>query len=791
MSTFRCIRRRLPALMLVCVTMSIALSAQAHAASYGELSRYALGSKVTLATETDAFGVDQVDNSAFVGYKDGETGKYGIEKIKVNPGNKGEVLGTVTFKPPKGTSEGLSEEAQGVEGVAVDAAQERIYVLARYEQEEVGLSGVYVAGAVYAFKTKPEAGKLVPASGTKEGLLASFTTLKSSSTAPGGALVSPQGITIDPTTHEVIVLGEVEEGDFKTKARHLALQRITENGELGKRYVSAKTPAEEATAIELANSPVVSQTGKVFFQRGQGVFQAPSNFETTTAPTSVFGFTAFPEGVSQSEVEFDVPSEGENLGGTLSFAPSGATGGSFYSSAEISPFVVKEGRVVEGTGTPYPGALALSYSEEGGAIKVGERGWTGGQTSGVCSIGFAGETYANVAAGASGRLFVLSNPSGEAAEVIEFGPTGGGCPTAAAAPLRAEVSGKAVSSVATGTPVKLTVELTANAKSIEWNFGDGTTQTVTTGEYQTATIKHTFATPAKVKVTAKIQTDDLATEELGGEEELTVTDGSTAPKVTGSPISQEVTEPASATFEARASGSPTPSVQWEVAASGSSSWTPVGTGTSGGTTNTLSVVSTTTSESGSRYRAKFTNTAGSATSGEATLTVKAKSSSGGGGGTGGGTTGGGTTGGGTTGGGTTGGGGEVLNNKAVAPDAVIAGSSLKVSSAGAVTVKVSCPAGATSCAGTVTLRTLSAISASRGAVQIAKKAILTLASGSFTLAGGQSKTLTLHLSSKARTLLKRSHGKLRTRATVVAHDPAGEAHTTVSVVSLALAKGKH
>jgi hypothetical protein len=794
MFTLRSIRRRLPALTLLCIPMTVALCAQAQAGTYGEISRYALGSKVTLQAETDAFGVNQTDNSAFVGYRDGENGKYGIEKVKVNAANKGEVLGSVTFKPPKGSSEELSETAEGMEGIAVDPVKNRIYALARYEY--VAANGtVYVAGLLYAFSTEPQSGKLVFASGTTEGVLSSFTTLKA---ATGEGILAPQGLTVDPTTHEVIILGEVEKGTPEHPARHLALQRIKENGEAGKRYVSSKTANEEG-ALELANSPVATQAGKVFIQRGQSILEVPTNFESTTPPSPVFGFGTFPEGVSQKQVEFDVPSEGENLGGTLSIMPSGANEGTLFSSAEVFPFVVKEGKVAEGVGGPYPAALSLSYSESGEAVKLSDRGWTGGQASGTCSIGFLGETYATLAAGKEGRLFVLNNPSGESAEVIEFGPEGKGCPSAQAAPLRAEINGKTVTSVTVGTSVKLTEELTANATSVEWNFGDGTTQTVTTGEYQTATVKHTFATAGKVKVTAKVHTDDLTTEEVGGGEvELTVQEGGgggtpKAPEVTIKPSNQSVEEGHSATFHAEASGTPKPEVQWEVSTSGGSSWAPVGTGTSGGATDTLSVESTSISESGFEYRAKFTNASGSATSSVATLTVNKASTGGGGGGGGNGGGGGGGNGGGGgggNGGGNTGTGGQggVLPAKAVAPAATIAGSSLKVSSSGAVVVKISCPAGATSCVGSVTLRTLSAVSAGNGSAVAAKKAILTLAAGSFSVAGGQTKAITLHLSAKAKTLLKHSHNRLRARTTIVAHDPAGEGHTAVTLLTLTLAK---
>ena len=70
----------------------------------------------------------------------------------------------------------------------------------------------------------------------------------------------------------------------------------------------------------------------------------------------------------------------------------------------------------------------------------------------------------------------------------------------------------------------------------------------------------------------------------------------------------------------------------------------------------------------------------------------------------------------------------------------------------------------------------------------AKKAILTLAVGSFNIVGGQTKTVTLHLSVKARTLLARMH-VLKALATVVSADAAKVTRTTKS--TLTLRRGKH
>jgi alpha-tubulin suppressor-like RCC1 family protein len=94
----------------------------------------------------------------------------------------------------------------------------------------------------------------------------------------------------------------------------------------------------------------------------------------------------------------------------------------------------------------------------------------------------------------------------------------------------------------------------------------------------------------------------------------------TPPQVTQQPANQTVEEGQSATFEAAASGFPTPAVQWQTSANNGGTWTNV----SGATSNQLTIVNPTTSLSGHQYRAVFTNAAGKATSNAATLTVQKK-----------------------------------------------------------------------------------------------------------------------------------------------------------------------
>jgi DNA segregation ATPase FtsK/SpoIIIE-like protein len=131
----------------------------------------------------------------------------------------------------------------------------------------------------------------------------------------------------------------------------------------------------------------------------------------------------------------------------------------------------------------------------------------------------------------------------------------------------------------------------------------------------------------------------------------------------------------------------------------------------------------------------------------------------------------------------------VLGIEEVSPDATVASTSLQASASGAVSVKISCPGGESSCSGTVTLRTLDAVVASVAGAAKAKAAILTLATGSFSVPGGGTKTVTLHLSAKALSLLVRSH-LLRVRSMILAHNPGGGVHTAEAVLALRAAKPK-
>jgi alpha-tubulin suppressor-like RCC1 family protein len=92
-----------------------------------------------------------------------------------------------------------------------------------------------------------------------------------------------------------------------------------------------------------------------------------------------------------------------------------------------------------------------------------------------------------------------------------------------------------------------------------------------------------------------------------------------APVITTNPTSQSITAGSNATFVAAASGNPTPVAQWQQSTDGGATFTNI----VGATSTTLQLTAVPASANGNQYRAVFTNTAGSATTSAATLTVSA------------------------------------------------------------------------------------------------------------------------------------------------------------------------
>jgi|HubBroStandDraft_2_1064218.scaffolds.fasta_scaffold04867_2 hypothetical protein len=750
-----------------------------------------------------------------VGGRDTVTRHLRIQKF--NPLTKDvEAKVEFTVTSPVNEEESVEEiEFEQFSNIAVDSESGVLYVLSEEPRKWNTNKDVEapVATTLFAFNTK----ELGFAPHTTEGVLAGPEALKAESTVAGDALIEPRGIAVDPKTHEVVILAHEDskgekEDDIEKPGDHFVLQRVSDEGKLGERYVDKKN-FFKASRIpdEYPTSPVATSAGHVLVRFGtEGIAEVPSDFEAATKaetePTALYTEPQNVVSVAESEVEGEA-------GGALSLSPEG----SLYEPASI----VNEAEVLKTKDNGQNWGVA-KRSANGSLL-----GWSGGQSvliseelaasskkpntdECVLQPGPSKEPAMDVAAGANGDVFVLSPAFLEAEDnfvttmaVIELGPEGKGCPGASGSAVTVSENGIALGAgeaVEAGSSVQLSTKVDqADALETEWTFENQTTHQTTTEkskplEFQTEesglklllqqpSLNFKFPAAGQYVVTAKVHTDNLGSEQVESKS-LTVTvepqaGAPAAPKVTRQPANDSVTEPVKATFVAEASGSPKPKVQWQLSTE-KSKWTDV----PGATTDTLTIESTKVAESGHEYRAVFSNSQGEATSNAATLTVKEKEASspppasppagGGGSST-------------TT---------PIIavlphveSKPAAVPDAVVASTTVTVSSSGALAIKVTCPAGETSCIGSVTLRTLTAVSASSGMAGAAKskRAILTLANGSFSVAGGASQTLKLHLSSTARKLLAHSH-TLRVRATLVAHDPAGAQHTGVQTLTLRLAK---
>ena len=89
-----------------------------------------------------------------------------------------------------------------------------------------------------------------------------------------------------------------------------------------------------------------------------------------------------------------------------------------------------------------------------------------------------------------------------------------------------------------------------------------------------------------------------------------------APVVATNPTNQAISAGLPVSFTAAATGTPMPTVQWQVLAKGSTSYTNIA-----GATSTTYTFTAAAAESGNLYRAVFTNALGQATTTSATLTI--------------------------------------------------------------------------------------------------------------------------------------------------------------------------
>ncbi len=784
-------KRRLLLSALLGVTMlcAWAVTAQASSALYGGLGSVGELHAIPIFPESEPEGDAVVVEGEHAFAVDPTDGSYYIGDLFEN--EKGPFIRVQKFEASgKFVAEGRipATESNEFDGFAIDPEEHRLYLLV----VETAARELWSISTETLKARRLDTAKDLHASETKR-----------------VALLEPKGITVDPVTHDVLIVGQENEPTKEEPERMVAaVQRVHTTGDdkLGPRYVDRENclvggeeehPTVEAPCSEdpeATFSAAASPGGKLYTERGfTEIWEIPSS----EGANEVFEGATKPKEYASSPKRLFALSGGQHI---LQFALNQEFGDTMtitHGPAGTRIYLAAEANTGQGSAAA---ALILGYDESGagGAPEAHVIGWTGGLTESEklsnpnCVVPESASAPLIGADGEERTLLFVTVPADEfthtpeSARVMRFGSGAGAaqCAHASATPPKVTFEGREVKTpppLPIGKEVSISSEVTgANAESVEWKLKNTTTgkeETVPPSgyEFQTPTLLRKFTESGAYEIKEIILPDDFGPP---------IEEKTSSAIVVGEPlvtvkISREtsITSGKATTFTAHVEDLNEAPAQlkyvWEFGDGEKAEGSATGL--------TFATPHTYTHEG--NYTVQLTITDGGKRVAKASQSVPvsaepAKPPST------------------TTSGTTTSGGGapaseapktEVLPAKEASdPDAELAGSSLSVSPNGTLAVKVTCPVGQTSCTGTITLRTLSAVSA--GAHK--RKAVLTLASASFSVAGGQVKAVTLHLSTQARALLAHSH-VLRARTTLVAHDPAGASHTAQVVVTLRPAPRKH
>ena len=158
------------------------------------------------------------------------------------------------------------------------------------------------------------------------------------------------------------------------------------------------------------------------------------------------------------------------------------------------------------------------------------------------------------------------------------------------------------------------------APTVQWQVSTngGSTWSNASGQTSTSTTYSFTAVPTESGYEYRAVFSNLFGNATTNAATLTVTGGPAPPTITSQPSSETVAPISTASFSAAASGSPTPTVQWDFSADGGKTWNSASGASSTSTTYSFAAQ---TSQNGYEYEAVFTNASGSATTTTATLTV--------------------------------------------------------------------------------------------------------------------------------------------------------------------------
>jgi hypothetical protein len=421
----RCVKSSGLVVLMAIFLLSLMFVSSAWA-SFGEVAKVGgFGAGPGEFEYPSGLAVDQTNNDVFVmdepaGESLGIASSYRIQEFSPSLGKP---IASVTVQTPIVGAEGY----QFIAGIAVDSALKRLYVLKGIYTEVSGYN--FIANEILIYSTDASNETLTP-----EGTLYKF-----SSPIPSNDTVSqPVGIAVDPTTHNVVVLGVDGGGDA-------LIREVTSAGQLGPSYddTSEQVGRADSTPSGIAIGPDGSIYLTVSFNAAKketqepGVVKLSSDFKTLTV-------------IHQAMGEHPPLDGGRGGGDGVSYGP----------QISVNP----EGTVVYAAEQTSQSELgkAGAYELRGMSTSTGDQVavYGGGKTT--CEIASSANA---VATGSSGVVYALDEGGGEdpkptsyGFDLVEFGPNGTGCPapeTSFTIDGKPEDSGHSSVEVTKGEDVKL------------------------------------------------------------------------------------------------------------------------------------------------------------------------------------------------------------------------------------------------------------------------------------------------------------------------------------------------
>jgi PKD domain/Divergent InlB B-repeat domain len=508
-TTHRRASQLLAAILCFAVCLVPALLVAPSRAAVGQTEswgKFGFGAAAEFANPS-MFGVDPSDGSVYVGDETEDHTAYRIQKLSPT----GTVLGSATI-PRYLDLPTPHLKKVGVWGVAVDASQHRFYVLEGGLQTAEESAGEWIAKRIRVFSTEPSAGKLVaPATGP------SVITLPHTLSTDAETLYKPLAITVDPTSHDLLVMAE------GGSPKRVVIQRFSSTSatgtSLGRFYDSAnKLRPTARLPVGLAVAPsgplytVIGRPDKGFAE-GKGntrLFELPADL------SSVGEVPGFATAFDAEEIPFGYVNKNIDT----------STGSDQLSLAPDAKTIYWKEQVAGPEGTEPGNYLIRGYSLTGNATA---QVYGGSSSLTTCRIAGTGAGFGVTGEGSGEKVVVLdTGPFATATDpgtsaltaplygdkVLTFGQNGSGCPVPVAKFKANGTEGNI--KVAKGTTVNFDASpsvLTSGPantpgfrRELIWKFGDGSEKVVTgvSGGEAALTTSHTYNTSGNFEATLQI-----------------------------------------------------------------------------------------------------------------------------------------------------------------------------------------------------------------------------------------------------------------------------------------------